>query len=531
MPVSIKGYNPDILSCLANLSSDEVFTPPEIVNDMLDLLPQNLFSSTQTTFLDPGCKSGVFLREIAKRLIEAQAPDYENEVERINSKRSTNEELTESEINYLNSLQKIIDHIFQKQLYAISITSLTGLLSRRSVYCSKDASSEFSICRFEQSNGNIRYKPIKHTWKDGRCVFCGAAQSQYDRDEGLESHAYEWIHAQKPKEIFNIDFDVIITNPPYDLSDGGAKASSKPIYQLFIDKARDFNPNYLIAITPSRWFSGGKGLDAFRSSMLNDKHIKYLVDYTSSSECFPGIDISGGVCYFLWEKSYNGKCTIKNIVKGKESISERKLNEFPTFVRYSTAANIIKKVAAFGEKTMDNNVSSRKPFGLDTTVSSMPDGDLILRYSKGLGNYKSSLITNGNEIIDKWKTIISYASYDHAGQPDKDGMRKVMSIIEVLPPKSVCSEVYLVAGSFDSENEAQNLRTYFRTKFVRFLVAQIAVTQHITKGCFAFVPEQDFKEEWDDKKLYKKYNLTEEEISFIEGLIRPIDKERNTNEQ
>ena len=179
---------------------------------------------------------------------------------------------------------------------------------------------------------------------------------------------------------------------------------------------------------------------------------------------------------------------------------------------------------------MDTQVSSRKPFGLDTAVSSMSDGDLTLRYSKGLGKYKSSLITSGRDIIDKWKTIISYASYDHAGQPDKEGMRKVMSVIEVLPPHAVCSEVYLVAGSFDTEAEANNLRIYLRTRFVRFLVAQIAVTQHITKGCFAFVPVQDFKDTWSDSKLYKKYKLTDEEIGFIESLIRPIDKETNPDE-
>lgn len=398
------------------------------------------------------------------------------------------------------------------------------------MYCTKNANSSFSVSSFEHIEGNIRFAPIKHTWKDGKCIFCGAPQNQYDRGEELESYAYEWIHTQSPQRIFDKEFDVIITNPPYDLSDGGAKASSKPIYQYFVDQARLVQPRYFVSITPSRWFSGGKGLDSFRASMLNDCHIRYLVDYTDSSECFPGIDISGGVCYFLWDKSYNGDCHITNIIRGRKSVSQRSLNEFQTFVRYSVAADIIKKVSGLGESTMDLQVSSRKPFGLDTTISSIPDGDLTLRYSKGLGKYKSSKITSGHDLISKWKTIVSYASYDHAGQPDIDGMRKVMSIIEVLPPKSVCSEVYLVAGAFNTEKEASNLRMYIRTKFVRFLVAQIAVTQHITKGCFAFVPNQDFTEEWTDKKLYSKYNLSDEEIYFIESLIRPIGKENVADE-
>jgi len=525
MALAIKGYNPDILSCLANLSNDEVFTPPEIANDILDLLPQELFQSTTTTFLDPGCKSGVFLREIAKRLINAQLPDYEKRVLSINEKQQQSESLTAEDISYLESLQRVVDHIFHKQLYGIAITELTSLLSRRSVYCAKNANSQYSVSQFTTCEGNIRFIPGSHTWKDGKCEYCGAPQSQYDRSSDLESYAYEWIHTPNPKDIFGLDFDVIVTNPPYDMSDGGAKASSKPIYQHFVDQARKFKPRYFISVTPARWFSGGKGLDNFRASMLKDRHIRYLVDYTDSSECFPGIDISGGVCYFLWDRSYSGDCTVKNIIKRKISVSQRPLDEFQTFVRYSMAADIIKKVAAFGEPTMDRQVSSRKPFGLDTTVSTMPDGDITLRYSKGLGKYNSQLITTGRDMIDKWKTITSYASYDHAGQPDKDGMRKVMSIIEVLPPNSVCSEVYLIAGAFDTEAEAANLRGYFRTKFVRFLVAQIAVTQHITKGCFAFVPNQDFTEEWTDEKLYAKYNLSDEEISFIESLIRPIDKE------
>ena len=318
-------------------------------------------------------------------------------------------------------------------------------------------------------------------------------------------------------------FDVIISNPPYQLSDGGAKASAKPIYNLFVQQAKKLNPRYLSMIIPSRWFSGGKGLDDFRASMLGDNRTRVLVDYTDSKECFPGVDIAGGICYFLWDRDHRGDCSIKNIVGGKEQLSSRPLDEFNTFVRYSEAVDIIKKVKSLHEKTMDTMVSARKPFGLDTTVLFSNFGDLTLRSSKGLGKFQSAHLTAGIDLVDKWKTIVSYVSYDHAGQPDKDGMRKVMSVIEVLPPKSVCTETYLVAGAFDTKERATNLQKYLSTKFARFLISQIAVSQHITRGCFAYVPIQDFSKPWTDEELYAKYGLTDEEIAFIESMIKPMD--------
>ena len=336
-PMPSSSYNPDVLSCLANLSSDEVFTPPQLANSMLDLLPPELWTDKKATFLDPGCKSGVFLREIAKRLdkgLEAQIPDR----------------------------QKRMDHIFTNQLYGLAITELTALLSRRSVYCSKTANGKYSVCEaFNTPDGNIRFGRVEHTWEKGRCVFCGANETDYERGEELESHAYAFIHTDKPKRIFDMQFDVIIGNPPYQLSDGGFGRSASPIYHNFVQQAKKLNPRFLTMIIPSRWFAGGKGLNDFRAEMLGDDRIRKLVDYEDASEVFPGVDIAGGVCYFLWECDSRGPCEVTNVHNNETVVSLRPLNEFQTFIRHGQAVPIIRKVLAKGEKSMSEQVSSRKP--------------------------------------------------------------------------------------------------------------------------------------------------------------------------
>jgi len=499
-------YNPDVLSCLANLSNDEVFTPPNLVNDMLDLLPQELWSNPNAKFLDPVSKSGVFLREMAKRLmkgLEAQIPDK----------------------------QERINHIFSQQLYGIAITDLTALLSRRSVYCSKTANGKYSICEtFDDEQGNIRYKRMKHTWQNGKCTYCGASQEVYDRDDALETYAYNFIHTDKPEKIFNMKFDVIVGNPPYQLNDGGHGRSAKPLYHKFIQQAKKLNPKYLTMIVPDRWFAGGKGLNEFRDEMLNDKRFRKIVDYTSASDAFPGADVPGGVCYFLWDNSYNGETEIEVRNGNQIDISKRYLNEFDTFIRYSTAADIIKKVRIHSKSFMSEKVSSRKPFGLATNERPKAKGDLKLKYYGGYGSYPSNLITVGSDLIPLWKVITSKTSYDHAGQPDKAGQRRVFSTLEILKPNEICTETYIIVGSFNSEKECLNLLSYLKTKFTRFLVSQLSFSQDITKDRFAFVPIEDFSEPWTDEKLYKKYGLTEDEIAFIESMIRPMDLSQNGGE-
>lgn len=347
----ITQYNPDVLSCLANLSNDEVFTPPKLVNDILDLLPAKLWRDPDATFLDPVSKTGVFLREIAKRLmlgLQDKIPDQ----------------------------QQRINHIFSKQLYGIAITELTSLLARRSVYGSKSANGKYSFCEtFDNEQGNILFEKMQHTWVDSRCSYCGASREVYERDDALETYAYNFIHKENPVELFknkNMKFDVIIGNPPYQLNDGGGTGSSAiPIYDKFVLQAQKLKPSYLSMIIPARWFTGGRGLDEFRNTMLNDKRISVLHDYPNASDCFPGVEIKGGVCYFLWEKDHNGKCKVFTHHGSEiESTSERYLLEkgADTFIRYNQAVSILKKVQAFKEASFSNIISANDPFGFDLRV-------------------------------------------------------------------------------------------------------------------------------------------------------------------
>lgn len=492
-------HNPDVLTCLANLSNDEVFTPPSLVNDILDLLPKEFWSNPNAKFLDPVSKSGVFLREIAKRLMKGLEPKIPDTQERIN-------------------------HIFSNQLYGIAITELTALLSRRSVYCSKTANGKYSISdSFDNEQGNINYKRMQHTWQSGKCTYCGASQDVYDREDVLETYAYNFIHTDKPEKIFTMKFDVIIGNPPYQLNDGGGTGSSaKPIYNLFIEQAKKLNPRYLSMIIPARWYSGGKGLDEFRMEMLKDKRIRKLVDFADSRECFPGVDIAGGVCYFLWDRDNKGACEVETIRKNHIIKSERFLNEFDSFVRDNLAIDIIHKVKQKSKSYLDAIVSSRMPFGLVSSVRPDKQGDLKLITSAGDGKISSEKITNGRDLIDKWKVLLSKASNDHGGQPDKEGKRRIFSRIEIMPPNTVCTESYLVVGKYKTALEAENMSHFLKTKFCRFLVSTILLTQNITKGKFMFVPDLPMNEKWDDEKLNEKFELTVNEVEFISQLIRPM---------
>lgn len=503
-------YKPDILQCLANLSNDEVFTPPDVVNKMLDLLPTEVWSNPNLKFLDPACKTGVYLREITKRLIvglEKKIPD----------------------------LQKRINHILQNMVYGIAITELTGLVSRRSLYCSKNANSEYSVSKFKTASGNVVFEPQQHSWENGRCKFCGASQSEYERDESLETHAYQFIHTITPEEIFNMKFDVIIGNPPYQLSDGGAQASARPIYHHFIEQAKKLNPRYLSMIVPARFFTGGKGLDEFRKTMINDKRIRIMHDYASSKDCFQGVDIKGGVCYFLWDRDNKGTCEVHRHNINGESISNRYLVEEgdDIFIRENALISIKNKVNTLQNESFENIVSPRKPYGLS--------GDIFKSTKKyGLPPLSLEKIKNGYSIIglDEAKRSIRYISKDYP-LPQKNMLKSYKIFITrnygcgeigevpatpvLATPGQLCTETFIQIGPFDTEEEMKNCYSYIKTKFFRAMVGIRKQDQGASRAVYRFVPLQDFSKPWTDEELYKKYKLNKEEIDFIESMIKPME--------
>lgn len=512
-------YNPDVLSCLANLSNDEVFTPPEVANAMLDMLPQEIFSDKNAKFFDPACKSGVFLREIAKRLLvglEKEIPD----------------------------LQERVTHIFKKQLFAIAITELTSLLSRRSVYCSKDASGKYSVTEFENPEGNIFYKPAKHLWINGKCLHCGASQKEYGEEQrqGLETHAYQFIHNAIPGELENMKFDVIIGNPPYQMRDGGGTGSSAtPIYQYFINSAKKLNPRYLSMIIPARWFVGGKGLDSFRETMLNDNRILELHDFGNSGDCFPSVAIEGGVCYFLWSRDKKGLCKVySHSTDGNITMFERPLleNGSDVFIRQNEIISVIRKVLNKKEVSFSTIVSPRNPYNFkeEFLVSKTASGDSvrilgIKEKSRTYLSFPKATINRNFEEIKKYRLYISKAD-GAAGSIGYPVPARIIGRSEIGEPNTACTETFLRIGPFNNKEETENAQKYMETKFFRALVGA-RKGKNMTQSTYSFVPLQDFTSSSDidwsktipeiDTQLYKKYELSEEEIKFIESMIRPME--------
>jgi site-specific DNA-methyltransferase (adenine-specific) len=509
---ALRSRNPDVLTCIANLSNDEVFTPPEFANRMLDTLAEawaanhggaNIWADKTVKFLDPCTKSGVFLREITRRLTQGLEHEIPN-------------------------LEKRVNHILTRQVFGIGITQITSLLARRSVYCSKHATGKHSIAKsFSSDDGNIWFKRLKHTWEGDKCQYCGAGKSVFDRAAGLETHAYAFIHTDNIKtrlaEIFggNMQFDVIIGNPPYQLDDGGYGTSAAPIYQLFVEQALALDPRYAVFVTPSRWMAGGKGLDKYRERMLSDKRLRKIVDYPKLYEGFPGVKIRGGISYFLWERDSKGPCAVQTIWDGQPTgpAVERYLDTYDILVRRNEAVPILKKIRAKKEPTLDQRVSSRKPFGLATNFRGKPSKSglkkpIQLYENQRTGWIEGNQITVNPEWIDDWKVLMTAVQGTSAAVETKFLSKPI-----IAEPGTACTETYLVAGHFEDEGTADNYAKYLRTRFVRFLVSLRKATQHATRDVYSFVPDLPLDKEWTDAKLYKRYGLTKDEIAFIESQV------------
>ena len=519
---ALRGRNPDVLTCIANLSNDEVFTPPEFANRMLDTLAEawaadrggaNLWADKTVKFLDPCTKSGVFLREITRRL-------------------------TQGLVTEMPGLEARVSHILTKQVFGIGITHLTSLLARRSVYCSKHANGEHSIAKgFARDDGNIWFERTEHRWQDKKCRYCGANRRDYDRGEALETHAYTLIHADEVKarlgEIFGGDmqFDVIIGNPPYQLGQSGGDSVggfAMPIYQKFVQAAKTLDPRFMVMVTPSRWFAGGRGLDEFRSEMLADKRLRALVDFPDAAEAFPGNQIKGGVSYFLWDSKWNDGCEVTTIQGGKRTAPPmtRFLGDYDVLVRRNEAVPILEKVLQVNKKdgcgNLAKKVSAIQPFSIRTNFRGSEKKTGMKKPVLLFGNNSETYIERADvprndSWIDEWKVLLGAAygagdSFPH----------QIYNYPIIVGPGTACTETSLVIDRFNKEIFAKRFAAYLRTRFVRFLVSLRKYTQHLYNERFQFVPDLPMDRDWTDVILYKKYGIQKDEIAFIESMIRPM---------
>jgi hypothetical protein len=526
---TLRGRNPDVLTCIANLSNDEVFTPPEFANRMLDTLAEaweaanngsNIWADSSVRFLDPFTKSGVFLREITSRLTKGLASE-------------------------IPDLQQRVDHILTRQIFGIGTTQLTSLLARRSVYCSKHANGAHSVVSgFTSDAGNIWFERIEHSWVNSKCKFCGASQEVLDRGEERETHAYAFIHTDdiqaRVAELFGgvMQFDVIIGNPPYQLNTDGFGTQARPIYQQFVQQAKALAPRFLCMVIPARWFSGGMGLDEFRESMLADDRLRSIDDYLTASDVFPGVGLKGGVCYFLWDRDNRGRCRVTTHYKDAQpSTATRSLLEkgADVFIRFNEGVSILKKVMAIETGSNDSLelpdskkfmslVSSIGAFGLESTFrgkEKKSGNDLKVYRNGGVGYVARAKIAKEQALFDRWKVFIGRAA---PGTGNKDTYpHKILSTPFIGEPGSISSWTYMYIGPFDTKAEADSVLSYLCCRLTRFLVLLHKPSQDTTRKVYTFVPTQDWAKPWTDGDLYKKYGLTTREIAFIEGIVRPME--------
>ena len=498
---------PDILDCLAQLSNDEVPAPPKLARAMLDILPADVWGAVDYRWLDPVCKSGVFLREIAARLLEGLSDQIPN-------------------------FDKRREHIYRNMLWGTSITEMTAMISRRSLYYSRDASGPASVVTFADADGNLPFVRADHVFKKkkdgtetGNCLQCRAPVT-VERGTDRENYAYSFIHGVYPtEEMKGMKFDVIVGNPPYQTGDkknDGDRAA--PVYDKFVTQAIDMDPRYVLMVTPSRWFTGGFGLDDYRKRMLADRHLRVIVDNPKLFDCFPGVEIKGGVSYFLWDREHNGDCEFSTRIDATiTTTATRDLREGDgVLVRDNHAASIVHKVktahrGAWVEQVCGPQMAfghMRTNFSGDHAVKRKGDVALVLG-TRG-GYISPKVIDKNHEWVDRWKVLIPKAGDGHGREESF-----VLGEPIALAPGSACTQTYIVAGLFDNADETENYANYLATKFVRFLVLQRKTSQDIYDERFRFVPMLDMSRAWSDAELYDKFKLTDKERAYVEKTIKP----------
>jgi len=502
----LRPSQPDILEVISSLSNEAVFTPPRVVNAVLDLLPLEVWADPSLRWLDPGCKTGIFPREITKRLLAGLIDAIPDEGARL-------------------------EHILTKMVFAIATEEVTALMARRTLYCSKDASGEFAVVRFPSSAGNIWQGRVEHAFDDkGRCEECAGTREQLEvRDR--DNKAYGFIHADGRKKIemeMNMKFDVIVGNPPYQMAGGGGGTNDTPLYNVFVDQAMELNPRYLLMIIPSRWMAGGRGLEEFRTRMLGDRRIRNLTDFSQMERLFPGAaDFEGGVCYFLWDRDNPGPC-VSTYVQGDDRFGpvDRQLDEFDIFVRDERALTILHKALAKKESSVTELVSGDTPFGIATNFSGFRKGpkkmgDLTLHMNQSGKRVEKWIsedaVRKNRHLIKCWKVLSPKAYGERGAIP-----AQVLGPTMVVGTTSVCSQTYLCIGPFKTKAEAESFRSYTKTRFFRFLVSLRKISQDALRSTYTWVPQQTWDRTWTDEGLFKKYGLTKAEQAYMAEMIRDM---------
>lgn len=462
----------------------------------------DLAGEVQTKILEINSKTGLYPLYVTYSLFRRRLEEY------------IKAECIEKETVSAQEEQVVWDDIVENNMYVICNTPMAKGITHRTLF------------GFRQVDQKANIKNVQ--------LIERASKDQEGLVKELKSVGF-WKGNSSKQEM---KFNAVVGNPPYQIMDGGGTGSSAtPIYNKFVDLAKLLNPNNVSMIIPAKWYTGGKGLDEFRANMLNDKQLIKLFDYEDSRDCFPTVDIAGGVCYFLWNKGSDNKCVVTSILGSFRNESTRYLNEHDTFIRNQKVLDIINKVKSQTfTGFLSQTVYSRKPFGIRSFqrgFPAKPGRNISLFGSDGITYMEEKDVPQNKEIVDKWKVIMSKASAEHAGQTDANGRKRIVSRLEVLPPYTICTESYLLLDIFDNEEEAQNLKKYIRTCFTRFLLASILITQNIVRDKFKFVPIQNYKNNSDidwsqsipdiDRQLYTKYNLSDDEIAFIEKMIKPMD--------